>query len=406
MSPVHVIVGQDERAERMWESAFAGAVDIYRFERNVDAFERLTAAQAPIDLLVVTPAQSGPFNLTPDQLVARLFEGPLATSPMLAHLHVIVVGMPITREHPRVAAVRTLDAAIRLVKFGEVEEAPRPTAPTRRTPSPQAPAAELGGPTFSDTVISKIWAASDAAAANAAPVPAAAQLPVHVPARADVSGGGAGAPRLFASQAQRRARPEGSSEARAVRGGGETPVGSQAPAFTPAEDAAHALQPARPYELPHGAGYRGPAMRAGHAVPVPSQHGSAAVAAPAPERSASGQPVPPALASQVQAMVYSSPAAPVADPLLTWSSGKLQVAPPPVLPANGGAQPQLQRTAQEHVPLNVAVPSPPQLRTMPLEPPAGVYGGMPAGLVPSGPSVVDADPFVQRAAQDSGVSFG
>src|SRR5690349_11534183 len=101
MSPVHVIVGQDPRAEQMWADAFAGAIDLYRFERNVDAFERLTAAQAPIDLVILTPAQSGPFNLTPDQFIARLFDGPLASSPVLQHLHVIVVGSGVQSTHPR-----------------------------------------------------------------------------------------------------------------------------------------------------------------------------------------------------------------------------------------------------------------------------------------------------------------
>ena len=36
MSPVHVIVGEDERAEAMWAAAFTGAVDLYRFDRNWD----------------------------------------------------------------------------------------------------------------------------------------------------------------------------------------------------------------------------------------------------------------------------------------------------------------------------------------------------------------------------------
>ena len=97
MSPVHVIVGEDQRAEAMWAGAFTGAVDLYRFDRNVDAFERLTAAEAPIDLVVLTPAQRGPFNLTADQFIARVLEGPLGGSRFLANLHVIVVGQPITR---------------------------------------------------------------------------------------------------------------------------------------------------------------------------------------------------------------------------------------------------------------------------------------------------------------------
>ena len=86
MSPVHVMVGEDPRAEAMWAEAFAGAIDLYRFPRNVDAFERLTVAEAPIDLVILTPAQRGPFNLTPDQFIARVLEGPLGTGRFLAHL--------------------------------------------------------------------------------------------------------------------------------------------------------------------------------------------------------------------------------------------------------------------------------------------------------------------------------
>ncbi|MCB0878862.1 MAG: hypothetical protein KDC46_07770, partial [Thermoleophilia bacterium] len=191
MSPVHVIVGDDPRAEAMWGGAFQGAVDLYRFDRNVEAFERLTAAQAPIDLVVLTPAQRGPFNLTPDQFVARVLEGPLASSSTLRNLHVIVVGSELQRHHPRAMSVSTLDAAIRLVKFGEVERAPRP-APIAAPAAPAAPSAPatagsgIGDLPFSGSVISKIWDAGDSAArraeqaAPAAPVqPAQVSRPVE-----------------------------------------------------------------------------------------------------------------------------------------------------------------------------------------------------------------------------------
>lgn len=406
MSPVHVIVGEDERAEAMWAAAFTGAVDLYRFPRNVDAFERLTAAEAPIDLVVLTPAQRGPFNLTPDQFVARVLEGPLGASRFLANLHVIVVGQPLERSHPRVMAVSTLDAAIRLVKFGEIERSPRPAmqsapappAATSATPTRGAAAVDLivGDSAFASSVISRIWDAPDAPEV----VPTATPTqPRRAPRRDEIVGGGP-APRREAAQARRQqiapgpANPQlfarsvassfivtpeaGTQQAHApVAGGGgqHQPMSMQVGA--PGESievATGALQPARPYQLPNGADYRGPAVRAGQVNAA-----SHAVAA------SGGQPVPPALASQVQTMVYGGMVGNPSDPMLTWSSAS--------------------RQGQAPVP-SAAPPVTQVVRTVPMEPPAGVYGS-PAGAAAAVPAPAPADPFLQRAEQRGGdVSFG
>lgn len=396
MSPVHVIVGEDQRAEAMWREAFAGAVDLYRFDRNVDAFERLTAAQAPVDLLVLTPAQRGPFNLTPDQLVARLLEGPLGSGRFLGKLHIIVVGEPLTRSHPRVMAVSTLDAAIRLVKFGEVERAPRPEAPELPVAIPRpAPAsgvdidAIVRGSALSDSVISRIWDAprSEPLATEAPARPQASDR------RPDVAGGGAvignarrapaamapaavapATPQLFSHPAAPGfvvAAPPMDARAAVVGGGAVAQVGSPGEAI---EVSTGALQSSRPYELPNGAGYRGPDLRHGHV------HGAI---------HGGGQPVPPQLASQVQHMVYGNPGS-VPDPLLVWSSSSRdQVVP--------GSDPVLAPTASQ--PVHSAT-MPAAVRTVPMEPPAGAYGG---GV----PAALSNDPFLRRAEQGGGdVSFG
>lgn len=419
MSPVHVVVGQDPRAEAKWLGAFAGAIDLYSFPRNVDAFERLTAAQAPIDLVIITPAQDGPFNLTADQFVARVLEGPLAQSPMLANLHVIVVGAELTRQHPRAVSLRTLDAAIRLVKFGEIESAPmpRPVAPTTvaaRSAEPTLGAiaaidAPVGG-SISGGIISRIWDAADASATNAAAAPVtsveqvrpaqptapATGLDAPAPASAPVTGGGAPASRLFAAPPAAAPVPTAPILPRSspIQGGGAAQAAPLAHVVAPmVEDVApaHGLQPVLPYRLPNGAGYRGPAMRRGQ-LPAASHVGT--VNAP----QSSPQPVPPALASQVQSVVYAGP--PSRDPLLSWSAGG--TAAPVVAPLPTGAAQQMpQQVALQPM----AAPAP--ARTLPMEPPAGVYGGMPAGLVAADPMPhLQADPFLQRAERDGGATYG
>ena len=435
MSPVHVIVGDDPRAETMWAGAFTGAVDLYRFNRNVDAFERLTAAEAPVDLVVLTPAQGGPFNLTADQFIARVLEGPLGASRYLANLHVIVVGQPVMKSHPRVMAVSTLDAAIRLVKFGEVEHGPRPEAP-RLPEADAAPNARssradvaslLEDLPFSGSVISRIWDAPD-------PEPSRAAAPVRdardardddVRPATEIAGGGpvptvqpavaAEAPaepapaQLFArpaatgfmvTPAEAAAQQPGQPAAMPVVGGGEVAV-----VGTPSESievATGALQPARPYQLEQ-AGYRGPAVRGGVV------HGAA--------HDGGGQPVPPALASQVHSMVYGGMhVGNPNDPLLTWSSGLREqaasvpgeapgVAPQPPMamqPAEPVAmQPPMPVAGVVSQSVHVAVPAAMAQapRVVPMDPPVGAYG--------SAPAPVPADPFLARAEQGGGdVAFG
>jgi hypothetical protein len=422
----------------MWASAFTGAVDIYRFARNVDAFERLTAAQAPVDLVILTPAQHGPFNITPDQFVARVLEGPLGTSSCLRNLHVIVVGAPLERSHPRAMSVSTLDAAIRLVKFGEVERAPRPAnlepANVQPTASARGGSATTVDAILSDSgiagsIISRIW---DAPAPDAPDErPAAAQ-----PRTAEVVGGGARAaaepievraaadapanPQLFSrtvatgfivtppqgptpaqapSDAQVHAPVAAAPHAHPVMGGGAQQQLQQPQVGIPGESievATGVLQPARPYQLPNGAGYRGPAVRGGRIDPAQAIGASG------------GQPVPPALASQVQTMVYGGAVGNPGDPLLTWSSALRNGAPVP-----GGDAQVVATVPMQAAPVASAAPAAPaamapvaahqQVRTVPLDPPAGVYGAAPAAASPA----ASADPFLQRAEQGGGaVSFG
>ncbi len=438
MSPVHVIVGDDPRAEAMWTQAFTGAVDIYGFARNVDAFERLTAAQAPVDLVVLTPAQRGPFNLTPDQFVARVLEGTLGTSPYLSNLHVIVVGSPLQHSHPRAMAVSTLDAAIRLVKFGEVERAPRPQPmqiPTVAAPQAAArtamPSSSLDDVPFAGSVISRIWSAGDESAPRAVeshPQPAtgfasqaATQFAMHqegAPVQrqqpGEIVGGGAPATEPAPTPLFTRAAPRGFVEAGGAAAAHMAPAAPAAVAheFDPA--AMHrgvphetiqvasgtVLQGARPFVLEGGGAYRGPAVRGG------------VVNAATHDVMSGGQPVPPALGAQVEAMVYGNgmQVGNPHDPVLVFTStarGAAQPAP--------GAQPAYAQpphaqttpvptavvvpgTVQVHAP-STAIPVAAHVRTLPMEPPVGAYAGAPAA--PSN------DRFLARAEAGGGsVSFG
>lgn len=432
MSPVHVIVGDDPRAEQMWATAFTGAVDLYRFERNAEAFERLTAAQAPIDLVVLTPAQRGPFNLTPDQFVARVLEGPLGSTGLLANLHVIVVGGALTRSHPRAMSVSTLDAAIRLVKFGEVERAPRPDAPKlpdARAISPvrrsadgvREPIADLP---FSGSVISRIWDAPDPTAtpaSDARPIgegadddmdfnvlgggaPASAPVPAPEPAPVPSfhPAPAAGPAQLFSritppgfAAATPAAPSAPATVAAPVMGGGAPDPSASAPVMgyhvgAPGEAIEVAtgttLQPARGYQLEGGGAYRGPALRGG--VIHTASH------------DAGGQPVPPALTSQVQTMVYGGmQVGNPHDPLLVWSSSARSEAAP--------AQRPTAAPMPIAAPMPMPMPMPQQVRTVPMEPPAGVYAPAPAMSQAHAQPAQSADPFLRRAEAGGGdVSFG
>lgn len=164
-----------------------------------------------------------------------------------------------------------------------------------------------------------------------------------------------------------------------VVGGGEAAlIGAPGESI---EVATGALQPSRPYTLPNGAGYRGPGVRAANVH--------------AAGHSVGGQPVPPALASQVQSMVYGAQVGNPNDPLLTWSNASREQASPVPMPvaAPQGVAPMPQQQAQ---PMQ-------QVRTVPMEPPAGVYAPQPGmAAQPAAP----ADPFLARAEQGGGVSFG
>jgi hypothetical protein len=127
-----------------------------------------------------------------------------------------------------------------------------------------------------------------------------------------------------------------------------------------------------------------------------------------------GQPVPPALASQVQSMVYGGMhVGNPNDPLLTWSSSmrdQAAMVPGGVVPMQhapaAAAAPQAQPAAMpvQAMPMQpIAMPAQPIApqapRMVPAEPPAGAYGAAPAA--------VPADPFLARAEQGGGdVSFG
>ncbi|MCW2961370.1 MAG: hypothetical protein JWM90_1757 [Thermoleophilia bacterium] len=415
MSPVHVIVGDDARAEAMWAEAFAGVVDLYRFDRNVEAFERLTAAEAPVDLVVLTPAQSGPFNLTPDQFVSRILESSaLSTSRHLANLHVVVVGQPLTRQHPRAIQVATLDAAIRLVKYGEVRQAPQ-TAPVAVAPI-EAPMPPAGG-MFSDGVISRIWDAADAAdraeravLGGGAAAPAAPVAPVAPVVQAAAAPTPAAPVAPQRQQLFERAASEGfvlAPEAQVMGGGAARPQQVGAPGES-IEVASGMLQSSRPYALPNGAGYRGPQVRQGQ-VSASSHHAMSI-----------GAPVPPALQAQVQQVVYGGQPGAAPDPILVWSSSaRSQVvsATVPVPTSVAPQPPQQQVAAQMQQLAPMQAPAPMQaapVRVVPMEPPAGVYGGapqQPTQQVAPQPALQNpnfsADPMLARVEREhAAVSFG
>ncbi|MBC7461767.1 MAG: hypothetical protein H7287_10440 [Thermoleophilia bacterium] len=448
MNPVHVLVGTDPRAEAMWSAAFGSTVDLYRFATNVDAFGRLSSAEAPIDLVVLTPAQVGPFNLTPEQLLARIFEGPLGRSRALANLHVIVVGQQVARRHPRIASVRTLEAAIRLVKFGEVDPRMAQAAPVAAAPvAPSAPmASQLSGiateravssgsssiidgtGSLSGGVISKIWDAVDRAS-HAHDVNTDIERANDT--RAPISGGGAAAPAAPSRDARERAAREAGTKALAqgpaqlftratsagfmvapqvvasgVQVGGMAGVqggGAAAQVGAPGESievATGQLLPARQFQLAES-GYRGQTTRGG--VPQASSH-----------HAMGGQPVPPALASQVQSMIYGGQGG--NDPLLSWSGNNHGAVVATGVPVPNASMSQPAPHAQPMPPMQVNAQR--ASVSVPMHAPAGVYGGGPVPVTApqhaplSAPRFTQAsqlaqDPFLARAEAGGGdVSFG
>ncbi|MCW2923570.1 MAG: hypothetical protein JWM98_974, partial [Thermoleophilia bacterium] len=206
----------------------------------------------------------------------------------------------------------------------------------------------------------------------------AAPAPAPAPAAAPQLFSRAAAPGFVVAPAPAPVAP--APAAPVVGGGAPAPVGAPGEAI---QVATGALQASRPYQLPNGAGYRGPALREGQV------HGALHTG---------GSPVPPALASQVQSMVYGHGGA-VPDPLLVWSSSSRGQIVPQGVPVPGA--PMAPAAAPMPVPVPVApAPSAPAVRTVPMEPPAGAYGG-------AAPQPASADPFLARAEQGGGaVSFG
>jgi len=284
---------------------------------------------------------------------------------------------------------------------------------------------------FSDSVISRILNAGDnAASAPAREVSGSASQPVSPPeaqrdlatptpvaqaVRASIETSPMTPPAPAPEQPQlfSRAAPAGFVVAPqpaqgaappsqpAVLGGGPAlaPVGATGEAI----EVASGLQPSLPYVLPNGAGYRGPALRAGQMQAA--AHGMMDV----------GQPVPPALAQQVQAMVYGAPGA--ADPLLTWSSssrGQVVASGVPVPAAGdavhagvggGGTYAPSAMAAQTPAGMPPArVVSPAAVRSVPMQPPPGAYPG--AGVAGAPIAQPPTDPFLARAEGHAGVSFG
>lgn len=340
MSPVHVIVSNDPNDEQRYAAAFGGAINLYRFRSNVEAFERLTAARSPIDVLVVMPNQDSLFNMTPAQLAERLTALPMASNPNIGNLKIVVVGAH-GIANPRVHAVASVDAAVRLVMFGDVSSAPAPAAPAAHA----APAA----PGLASDVIASIWA--PAPAAHAAPPVAGATSGRQLAA--------AGGPGTHAPP-QHVQMPRGTAGLR-------SPAPQQVAVYQPAAhvgsqgaegivatvmpDLPLGLEPAVPYQLEGGGVYNGVRPRGGSTAfhhggtveesnPVigggPASAGYAtggieaqwapthdqvmAGAMHAPVHPGGGQPAyAPQLAGQMQALVYAQAEAP-SDPLLGWSA--------------------------------------------------------------------------------------
>lgn len=347
MSPVHVLVSQRPEDEQRYGSPFEGAVELYRFRSNVEAFERLTGATAPIDVLVITPEQDAIFNMTAEQLVERLVSSTLSMGGVLADLRIVVVG-ELRKQHPRVAAVADLDAAVRLVKFGTVEGAPKPATaanpvpelrlapmerPLRREPAGAAPAPAASpvtsmspvapaGPGFADSVISAIWDDPERRAREAR---AAAQAEAAARAHAEAAHAQAAAAHM--SQAQAQAQPvagrvQPGRGMGMVRAGGPArhqgvvqlfahPGGQAAAHRAAGAPAPHAhttghpvLQPVQAYALQSRGEYRGPSDRTaltyGAAGPIPGMPPHGVPGGPPPAMQPSGMAQHPGQMPQPQ----------------------------------------------------------------------------------------------------------
>lgn len=293
MTAVHVLVSNCPEDEHVYSAAFAGAAQVYRFGSNVEAYERLASAQAPVAVLVVTEHQDSLFNMSAEQLVERLVDSPMARGQMLGQLRVVVIGT-LEQQRDRAIAVPSLRDAMQFIKYGKYEASEGRVATGRNdlaaarqsSAGDQRPAGHVeavsGSGGFADSLISSIWQAADAAPARQQR-PARRRKPKTEPARPAAVMGGGGAqqsserPSLFLTDAPANAQTE----------------------------VAPALQPALPVRVPGRNQYRGGTQGYPVAAGTPVAAG-----------------VPPQLVSQVSHLVYPGGSGP--DPILGWSSATQQ----------------------------------------------------------------------------------
>lgn len=377
MTPVHVLVSANPSTEQAWREAFQGAVDVYRFTTIAETLERLTSAQSPIDLLVIADVADDPFGPTADQLVHRLECAPLVSSSMLRSMGIAVVGHDLQSDYSaRVRTITNLGAALRLVKFGEVESprGARDLSTAQSSVSAEAPGSSMtpidvaptGGSGLASSIISSIW---DAPEPQADPSPAqAAPAQTHriEPAREPVQQPAAGR-RVQMPRGSGRLRAGGPAAAeqrhgqRGAAGGlfaaaphvapvaaeheqhgghveyqqsvhsGHDQHGGQPQYYEPGTPLPPELGGLHPSQLvPQGVdgGFRGNVGRGGHvaasshhahaAMPQPDARPQPRAAQPHPSMPHAASVVPPQLGQQVQHMLY--PSAAPADPVLGFSS--------------------------------------------------------------------------------------
>lgn len=366
MSMVHVLISPDPAFEEMWREAYGGAVDVYRFATLADGMQRLTSAQSPLDLLVIERSSYESFGLTVSQCVHRLLQPPLANSRVLSRMNIVVIGGRPGRRHDRVRVVSSRDAAVRLVKFGEVERPVQREAqvlpPVSGSPRRGLTQTSKDGVSeYASSVISRIWDAADRSEQPAQPTdaPAAHQPPAQPVVVAPEPGRIVRTPR--GTRKLRAGGPAAGQLAGQQRGGvlfvHEEPrvTGGHVPEHPSAPDAETfyqpgqplpaemgGLQPARPFQQRVDTQFRGSGLRGSYYAEVVSDEPGAAamhhahvhasvptqqvVAAPAvhqPPVSAAA-PMPPALAHQVGSMLYGSNHA---DPVLSFSRGGQSAVP-------------------------------------------------------------------------------
>ena len=371
MSIVHVLISPDPGFEQAWREAFAGAVEVYRFASLSEGMQRLTSAQAQLSLVVIERTAQDAFGPTVSQCVNKIIQPPLSNSSMLAGMQVVVVGGRPGRRHERVRVVSSRDAAIRLVKFGEVEATasghPESSSDVTHATKHHSPdSLAVPAPSYDDaivsSVISRIWEHADAAVtarpaqrmqpaqpARTVRTPRGAQRLKQVPHQqfhADVHDRPASS--LFAHDTPHVAPAQ---PAQRVSGGG--PAQHAAQFYQPGQPLPPelgGLEPAQTYGGQIEAQYRGDGLRGSHAhlealhpqfaAPVPVPVGPAphapinsmhATASMQPGVDAfQMQPAPPAIAQQVGGMLYGTGAA---DPIMTFSQAGRAAAPGHVAPA-------------------------------------------------------------------------